>query len=90
MKKYQLPKWTWDDVVGWTNRMASKHGGTVYDKNGQTWDWGQAICRDAYGSDWMNSDKFKIANDAEVPPAEMIYTCVSWEAGSVPHWVRLF
>lgn len=82
---------TWQYLIGWTSRMGNKYGGTVYDsETGKTWDWGQAICREMYGPDWMKSEHFH--RDEEIPPDEPaprnnVKRCKEWEAGDWPDWV---
>jgi len=44
-----------DWVINWIFRMTQKYGATVLDKNGKTWDWGQALCRECYGEDWNDN-----------------------------------
>jgi len=67
-------------VLDWTERMAKKYGGTVYEKNGKTWDWGQALCRECYGVDWMN----KVP---ETPTWEDVARAKKWEEDEIPSWV---
>lgn len=69
-------------VLAWTDRMARKYGGTVYEKNGKTWDWGQALCRECYGPDWMK----KVP---ETPTWEDIVRAKKWEDGEIPNWVKI-
>jgi len=68
-------------VLDWTVRMARKLGGTVYEKNGKTWDWGQALCRECYGNDWMNQVP-------ETPTWDDIARAQRWENGETPNWVK--
>jgi hypothetical protein len=82
---------TWREIVDWTGRMSAKYGGTVHDKNGQWWDWGQALCRDVYGADWMNDPDFQRVNEIppeEPAPPEALDAMRRWEAGTVPGWVK--
>lgn len=69
-------------VLDWIERMARKHGGTVYEKNGESWDWGQALCRECYGEDWM-----------EKVPATPTWDDIAqgrrWENGEIPDWVDI-
>ena len=70
-------------VVDWTGRMARRYGGTVYDKSGKTWDWGQALCRECYGEDWNNEiSRLGI----ETPSWEDINRARRWENGELPDW----
>ena len=81
------PELTFDEkarvqwILNWTVRMALKHGGTVYEKGGKTWDWGQALCRECYGEDWMDVVP-------ETPTWDDIARAKRWEDGDVPEWVR--
>ncbi len=68
-------------VLDWTERMAQKYGGTVYDKSGETWDWGQALCRECYGKDWNNVVP-------ESPSWDDIAKARKWEDGQIPDWVE--
>jgi hypothetical protein len=81
---------TWQYLINWVNKMALKYGGTVYEKDGKQWDWGQALCRETYGRDWMNSEEFN-ANE-EIPPEEpaperFVSDAQKWEKGIHPEWV---
>ena len=69
--------------------MATKHGGTVVDKSGQQWDWGQALCRQLYGTDWMNDEEFHRSGDLDVAPQYVLDECERWAAAdSHPNWVE--
>ena len=77
-------------VVEWTSRMARRYGGIVYDdETGRQWDWGQALCREVYGPDWMNSPEFKKMDEAGGPFAADVKAAEAWEAGAWPEWARL-
>ncbi len=46
-------------------------GRTIYDPRcGKNWDVGQAVCAEAYGPDWMNSQGF--LHDNELPVSEPV------------------
>ena len=81
---------TWQYIIDWTLRMAHKHGGSVYEKDGAEWDWGQALCRETYGRYWMTSEEFeeneKIPLD-EPAPERFISNAKKWESGIHPEWV---
>lgn len=48
-------------------------GATIKDAvTGKRMDAGQAICREAYGVNWMDSVEFKSANAAEAAPREYL------------------
>jgi len=70
-------------VLDWTSRMAQRHGGTVYEKDGRKWDWGQALVRECYGSDW--NEKYSEIPDS--PTWEDIARARQWEKGDIPEWV---
>jgi hypothetical protein len=59
----------WIEAIKLTDMVGRKRGGSIFDfTTNKTWDSGQAICREAYGPDWMNNPEFKEANDAEIAP----------------------
>lgn len=66
-------------VLNWMGRMARRYGGTVHDKSGKTWDWGQALCRECYGENWNNIVP-------ETPSWEDIDRARRWEKGELPDW----
>ena len=81
---------TWEWLINWTGRMAQKYGGTVWEKSGKWWDWGQAICREMYGLHWNESEGFKIVSnqdDSAPVPLEVIKRAEEWEKGEWPNWV---
>jgi hypothetical protein len=81
---------TWQYLIDWISRMANKYDGIVYDHNGKRWDWGQAICREMYGEDWMHHEEFeRIDNleDTKPVPDEVIGRAIEWENGKWPEWV---
>ena len=81
---------TWQWLIDWCGRMAAKYGGTVYDGNKRL-DWGQAMCRQAFGPDWMNDDDFKsFDNSSSDEPASgyVIEVCKRWESGEWPQWAK--
>ena len=73
--------------------MAKKYGGTVYDVEGKSWDWGQALCRETYGVDWMQDPEFNYNEETitpEMPAPERLYQNAKlWEFGNHPSWVIL-
>ena len=80
---------TWRTVVDWITIMTRKHGSTVVDKSGQKWDWGQALCRQLHGEDWMNNPEFQRLNDLEIAPQYVLDECKKWqESNSHPGWVK--
>ena len=69
-------------VLGWIERMGEKYGGTVYDKNGKRWDWGQALCRECYGEGWNDNPELP-----DTPTQDDIEKAKQWENGNMPEWV---
>ncbi len=83
--------YSWHYLADWTGRMAEKHGGTVYDKNGKTWDWGQALCREMHGAEWMTDPDYLAINEipaTEPAPKEVVDTARRWLDGEIrPDWI---
>jgi len=73
-------------VLDWTSRMTQRFGGTCYEKNGKTWDWGQALCRLCYGEGWNN---YITEHNIETPSRGDIEKAKEWEAGKNPDWFDL-
>lgn len=67
-------------VLDWIGRMNQKYGAVVYEKGNGWWDWGQALCRECYGKDWI-----KIV--PENPTWDDIRRAQEWEQGKIPNWV---
>lgn len=62
-------------------------GPTITDvTTGRTMDAGQAICREAYGVDWVDSPDFKAANAAAVAPDEYLAAARRLIARE-PNWI---
>lgn len=82
---------TWTEIDNWIERMGIKHGKVVYDKRTfKPLDWGQALCRELYGHDWMNSPAYQAASYGEhgqPAPPQALQRAYSWEAGQWPAWV---
>ncbi len=85
--KIEPRKTSWNFIIGWVERMTMRFGGTVYDENGKTWDWGQALCRELHGEDWPNSPDYSNINEMEYPPDYVIQACENWESNPHPSWV---
>ena len=74
-------------VIDWTNRMAWKFGGTVYEVDGgKSWDWGQALCREVYGKGWSNDPQFLADDELPDVPDWFVEAAQKWEAGEWPAW----
>lgn len=81
---------TWQWLIDWIGRMATKHGGIVFDGTKKL-DWGQAMCRAAYGSNWMSDDDFRKFDETPMDkpaPDYVIEICKRWEAGEWPEWAQ--
>lgn len=81
--------WTWQYIIDWTMRMANKYGGIVRDKEGFTWDWGQALMREMYGTEWMVHPAFNFENEKnanEPLNQEVVNRAIKWEQGDFPDW----
>ena len=81
---------TWQYLIDWTVDMARRYGGTVWDRSGKQWDWGQAICREMYGADWMKDAEFRTLNDTpdtEPVPDDVLKRARDWQFGEWPSWV---
>ena len=68
-------------ILTWTDRMAHAYGGTVYERYGKAWDWGQAICREQYGPHWS-------ALNLQENTDEDVERALAWEQGDWPKWAR--
>ena len=80
----------WSDLTKGLNRLAYRHDGVVYDNElDRSWDWGQALCRGLYGTDWMNHLDFKEADEAQYPPKEAFDMLREWEQGNFPGWLEI-
>ena len=69
-----------DWVIKWIGRMARKYGATVWDKDGRWWDWGQALCREQYGREWMKTVP-------DEPTDDDVLRAFQWEKKNIPSWV---
>lgn len=81
---------TWQWLDEWAGRMSKLYGGVVYD-GGKKLDWGQAMCRAAYGPDWMTDadfQEFDKTSDSKPASKYVIEVCKRWEAGKWPGWAR--
>lgn len=84
---YFRDSWKW--LIDWTIRMAKKYPGWSYPSENAI-EFGQGICREMYGKDWMNHPKFRTENDKD-PETEDVDPSVidrakRWEAGEIPEW----
>ena len=85
-----MPKYYWNDLVKWGHRIGKRYDGVIYDNvTERYWDWGQALCRELYGVDWMTHPEFLAADNEMYPPTEAVERALSWEAGNWPEWAEL-
>lgn len=86
---------TWQYLIDWCSVMAERYGSsTCWEKEtedlcAKQWDWGQAMCRLAYGRDWMNHPDFARCNEIspeESAPQELMAAAKEWEGGKEPDW----
>ena len=55
--------------------ITNKYGGSIYDyEANKSWDAGQAVCREMYGADWMNSAAFQSDQELDDVPHEAVAT----------------
>lgn len=48
------------ELMALITEIGRKYHGSVYDYEAmRSWDAGQAVCREQYGVDWMNSPQFR-------------------------------
>ena len=75
-------------VINLLTELSKKYGGIVYDKRGKVWDWGQALCREIYGYDWMHSEQFQ--EDDKLPDVPLILVTVAENIlkKGLPKWVK--
>lgn len=74
-------------VCNWINRMAGRFGGTVVERGtGKTWDWGQALCREQFGPNWVDELRRRHLEDADETSVEIARR---WEGGEWPAWVAV-
>jgi len=73
------------EVFEWVKRMSNEHGPTVRSKDGTTFDWGQALCREQFGSNWQ---KHMTLHNIAAPTKQDLERAKRWENGEVPDWVE--
>lgn len=82
---------TWDTLTNLVSKLSHKYGGTVVDSEiNKSWDWGQAITREMYGTDWMNDPEFKRVSqleDSEPAPEKALKIARQWLRGDLPSWM---
>ena len=69
-----------DWVIDWIERMMERYGPFVWGKDGRWYDWGQALARERYGENWMETVP-------DAPSWEDVERAKRWEAGEFPDWV---
>ncbi len=82
----------WDTVMQLLDAIAHRYGTTLTDKrNGRQWDVGQAVCAEAYGKNWMESEVFHADDshpDCEPPAERFIDAAHRLAEGDKPEWLE--
>lgn len=71
-------------VLEWAKRMGEANGRVVVDVSGMKYDWGQALCREQFGPDWIN---YMRTQNIIVPDEDDLERALEWEQGVKPDWV---
>ena len=74
------------EIFEWVKRMNEKYGLVVTSVLGVKYDWGQALCREQFGTDWKN---YMASNNIYLPTQEDLDRALEWENGNIPNWVKL-
>ena len=73
-------------ILDWIKRMSDKFGGIVYTKDGQKFDWGQALCRERWGKNW---NEILTKKNIVSPDYKDIEIAKEWEeTGIFPFWTK--
>jgi len=72
------------DIFEWVKRMTEQNGSVVYAKDGEKLDWGQALCREQFGTDWKH---YMMENNISIPTKVDLERALEWENGNIPDWV---
>ena len=82
----------WEEVLDCIRQIARNVNGAIIDKrSGKRWDHGQAICAEAYGTNWSKDPTFIEWNnkDNNEPPEPHFYEVAKkMAAGYVPEWME--
>lgn len=78
----------WNEIVTITNELGKHYKDGIYDKEtGKVLDVGQALCRELYGVDWMESEDWKRDNDNDdTGPTKYVTTAQRWIDTGLPDW----
>jgi len=71
--------------------IADKHGASIYDyKTKQSWDCGQAVCREQFGPDWMHHPGFLEVNEAgdSEPVPDEAWAAARRVFNGEPEWMK--
>ena len=72
------------EVLEWVKRMRTKNGPIVRAKDGEEFDWGQALCREQFGVEWK---KYMCIHDIAAPTKNDLDRAIRWEKGEIPDWI---
>lgn len=79
---------SWQRAVDSLDDVVSALGGSIRDTSGKTYDPGQAVCREMFGPDWMQSEDFaRFDSAAECGPE--FFDAVGRLARKEPVWLAL-
>jgi len=73
-------------IFEWVKRMTEKFGPTVHSKSGERFDWGQALCREQFGINWMQDMQ---TMNIYMPTKKDLDRAIEWENGDVPEWIEI-
>ena len=79
----ETPHKYWILLGNWISIMGVKHGGLVRTVDGESLDWGQALCRFVYGKDWKTDPDYLRDNEIPItdsPPAYTLEAALVMEA----------
>lgn len=82
---------TWRYLSDWVVKMAVLHGGIVHEGNKEL-DWGQALCRELYGEDWMRNPEYIELDNISINdpiPNYVIARAEQWMNGENPAWAEM-
>jgi|APSaa5957512535_1039671.scaffolds.fasta_scaffold84117_3 hypothetical protein len=72
-------------IVNWAKRMTELYGDTVVSKDGTSYDWGQALCRERFGVNW---EDHMVTHNIAIPTRDDLGRALEWEEGEIPDWVN--
>jgi len=71
-------------ITDWSNDMTGIYGFCVFDKEGQSMPWMQALCRGLYGENW---GEYMAENGITMPDESAVEMAKEWAAGNLPEWL---